>query len=69
MQELRREGHEVGRYKVRALMREAGLKCRQRRPHRYRSSGTEPLTDDRHQTIAVSPFIDFPAISVVMRML
>ncbi len=24
-------------------MREAGLKCRQRRPHRYRSSGTEAL--------------------------
>ncbi|GLO52024.1 transposase [Pseudomonas putida] len=43
MQELRRKGHEVGRYKVRALMREAGLKCKQRRPQRYRSSGTEAL--------------------------
>jgi Transposase and inactivated derivatives len=43
MQELRREGHGVGRFKVRALMREAGLKCRQRRPHRYRSSGAEAL--------------------------
>ncbi|WOB61653.1 IS3 family transposase [Pseudomonas sp. NBB] len=43
MQELRHEGHEVGRYKVRALMREAGLKCKQRRPHRYRSSGAEAL--------------------------
>ncbi|MDW2777940.1 IS3 family transposase [Pseudomonas sp. BEA3.1] len=32
MQELRHEGHEVGRYKVRALMREAGLKCKQRKP-------------------------------------
>ncbi|WP_337994623.1 IS3 family transposase, partial [Pseudomonas fontis] len=43
VQELRQEGHEVGRYKVRALMREAGLKCKQRRPHRYRSSGAEAL--------------------------
>lgn len=43
MHELRREGHEIGRYKVRALMREADLKCRQRRPHRYRSSGAEAL--------------------------
>ncbi|WP_258197093.1 IS3 family transposase [Pseudomonas entomophila] len=43
MHELRREGHEIGRYKVRALMREAGLECRQRRPHRYRSSGAEAL--------------------------
>nr|WP_264082626.1 IS3 family transposase [Pseudomonas peradeniyensis] len=42
-QELRHEGHEIGRYKVRALMREAGLKCKQRRPHRYRSSGAEAL--------------------------
>jgi len=43
MQELRRSGHEIGRYKVRALMREASLCCRQRRPHRYRSSGAEAL--------------------------
>jgi len=43
MQEMRREGHKIGRYKVRALMREAGLECRQRRPHRYRSSGAEAL--------------------------
>lgn len=43
VQELRREGHKVGRFKVRALMREAGLKCKQRRPHRYRSSGAEAL--------------------------
>nr|WP_264082871.1 IS3 family transposase [Pseudomonas urmiensis] len=42
-EELRRDGHKVGRYKVRSLMREAGLKCRQRRPHRYRSSGAEAL--------------------------
>lgn len=42
-QELRRAGHEIGRYKVRTLMREAGLKCKQRRPHRYRSSGAEAL--------------------------
>lgn len=42
-QELRRDGHKIGRYKVRALMREANLKCRQRRPHRYRSSGVEAL--------------------------
>ncbi|MEA5669817.1 IS3 family transposase, partial [Pseudomonas sp. MH2] len=42
-QELRRDGQKIGRYKVRALMREANLKCRQRRPHRYRSSGVEAL--------------------------
>lgn len=42
-QELRRAGHDVGRYKARSLMKEMGLECRQRRPHRYRSSGAEAL--------------------------
>lgn len=31
---LRREGHAVGRYRARSLMREAGVECRQRRRHR-----------------------------------
>ncbi|WP_240047820.1 IS3 family transposase [Pseudomonas sp. JV241A] len=43
VRELRRAGHKAGRYKVRMLMKEAGLQCKQRRPHRYRSSGTEAL--------------------------
>jgi len=38
---LQREGFQVGRYRARSLMREAGVECRQRR--RYRST-----TDSRH---------------------
>lgn len=40
---LRKKGHNVGRYATRSLMREAGLVSRQRRAHRYTSSGTEAL--------------------------
>jgi putative transposase len=38
---LQREGHSLGRYQVRSLMREAGVECRQRR--RYRA-----ITDSVH---------------------
>lgn len=41
---LQAAGHQVGRFKARSLMREAGITCRQRRRHKYRSSGVEALT-------------------------
>jgi len=58
MQEMRREGHKIGRYKVRALMREAGLECRQRRPHRYRSSGAEALIAEKPAEAKLQSFDD-----------
>jgi len=39
--ELRRQGHDVGRYRARSLMREAGAVCQQRR--RFKAT-----TDSRH---------------------
>lgn len=41
--ELRDEGYQVGRYLARNLMRETGIESRQRRPHKYKSSGVEAL--------------------------
>ncbi|WP_416148196.1 IS3 family transposase [Pseudomonas sp. KU26590] len=41
--DLRSEGHQVGRYMARTLMRESGVVSCQRRPHKYKSSGVEAL--------------------------
>lgn len=41
---LQADGHRVGRFKARSLMREAGIASRQRRRHKYKSSGVEALT-------------------------
>lgn len=41
--ELQAKGHRVGRYMARSLMREAGVISRQRRRHKYKSSGVEAL--------------------------
>jgi putative transposase len=41
--ELQAEGHRVGRFMARSLMREAGVVSRQRRRHKYKSSGAESL--------------------------
>lgn len=41
--ELQAKGHRVGRHMARSLMREAGVASRQRRPHKYKSSGVEAL--------------------------
>jgi len=41
--ELQAKGHRVGRYMARSLMREAGVTSRQRRRHKYKSSGVEAL--------------------------
>ena len=40
---LQAQGHQVGRYMTRSLMREANIVSHQRRPHKYKSSGTEAL--------------------------
>ncbi|WP_414158119.1 IS3 family transposase [Pseudomonas sp. BNK-45] len=40
---LQANGHSVGRYMARSLMREAGIASRQRRRHKYKSSGVEAL--------------------------
>ncbi len=40
---LQDQGHQIGRFKVAGLMREAGIISSQRRPHKYKSSGTEAL--------------------------
>jgi putative transposase len=40
---LQAQGHQVGRYMARSLMREANIVSHQRRPHKYKSSGTEAL--------------------------
>ncbi|MHC8411047.1 IS3 family transposase [Pseudomonas sp. Hz4] len=42
-EDLRGDGHQVGRYMARGLMKEAGIASRQRRPHKYKSSGVESL--------------------------
>ena len=42
-EDLRGAGHQVGRYMARSLMKEAGIASRQRRPHKYKSSGVESL--------------------------
>ncbi|WP_328824560.1 IS3 family transposase, partial [Pseudomonas arcuscaelestis] len=39
--ELREKGHRIGRYMARSLMREAGIASRQRRRHKYKSTGVE----------------------------
>lgn len=41
--ELQAKGHRVGRYLARSLMKEAGIASRQRRRHKYKSSGAEAL--------------------------
>ncbi|WP_369681806.1 IS3 family transposase, partial [Pseudomonas gingeri] len=41
--ELQAKGHRVGRYMARSLMKEAGIVSRQRRRHKYKSSGAEAL--------------------------
>ena len=41
--ELQANGHRVGRYMARSLMREAGIASRQRRRHKYKSPGVEAL--------------------------
>lgn len=41
--DLKGDGHQVGRHMARSLMKEAGITSRQRRPHQYKSSGTESL--------------------------
>ncbi|WP_442107850.1 IS3 family transposase [Pseudomonas sp. NUPR-001] len=41
---LQASGHPVGRFKARRLMQEAGISSRQRRRHKYKSSGVEALT-------------------------
>lgn len=41
--ELQQKGHRIGRYLARSLMREAGIASRQRRRHKYKSSGVEAL--------------------------
>ncbi|MDT4833557.1 Integrase core domain protein [compost metagenome] len=41
--ELQANGYRVGRFMARSLMREAGIVSRQRRRHKYKSSGTESL--------------------------
>lgn len=41
--ELQAKGHRVGRYMARSLMREGGVVSRQRRRHKYKSSGMEAL--------------------------
>lgn len=41
--ELQARGHRVGRFMARSLMREAGIVSRQRRRHKYTSSGVESL--------------------------
>jgi putative transposase len=41
--ELQENGHRVGRHMARSLMREAGIASRQRRRHKYKSSGAESL--------------------------
>ncbi len=41
--ELQEKGHRIGRYLARSLMREAGIASRQRRRHKYKSSGVEAL--------------------------
>lgn len=40
---LQAQGYKVGRYMARSLMREANIVSHQRRPHKYKSSGTETL--------------------------
>ena len=41
--DLQNEGHQVGRYMARSLMRETGIVSCQRRPHKYKSPGAEAL--------------------------
>jgi putative transposase len=41
--ELQADGHCVGRFLARSLMREAGIASRQRRRHKYKASGAEAL--------------------------
>lgn len=41
--QLQENGHRVGRYLARSLMREAGIASRQRRRHKYKSPGVEAL--------------------------
>ncbi|WP_264650106.1 MULTISPECIES: IS3 family transposase [Pseudomonadaceae] len=41
---LQADGHRVGRFKASGLMLEAGIASRQRRRHKYKSSGVEALT-------------------------
>ena len=40
--QLRRQGHPIGRYRVRKMMHEAGLVCRIRKAYQGRRSGTNP---------------------------
>ncbi|MDI3357886.1 IS3 family transposase [Pseudomonas sp. UYIF39] len=42
-EDLQGAGHQVGRHMARSLMREAGIVSRQRRDHKYKSSGVESL--------------------------
>ncbi|WP_442962315.1 hypothetical protein [Pseudomonas sp. ADAK13] len=43
--ELQANGHRVGRYMARSLMREAGIASRQRRRHKYKSPGVHRLAN------------------------
>lgn len=45
---LRQQGVETGRYKVRHLMREQGLVCKQPGPHAYRQARSERLDIPNH---------------------
>lgn len=46
--QLRQQGETIGRYKVRSLMREAGLSSRQPGQHRYKPAAKPPGIADNH---------------------